>query len=309
MDKKTLNEMSVIVKTDKPAIKEQGVTLLIPAHNEEGGIAAVINDAKAALIPYLNNDPSRFEVFVVDDASTDATAQIAKDCGATVRTNKENLGYGASLKAGLRRAKFENIIITDGDDTYPAEVMPTMLDMLENCDQVVGARTGANVHIPWERKHAKIVLRKFAEYLACRKIDDLNSGLRAFKRDDALRFKNLYPAGFSFSTTITLAYLSNDLEIQYLPIDYRKRVGKSKLRPIRDTKNLFMTVFRCTIFFNPMRVAWPLTCLLSLIGLLVLLFARDSHGNILDSTVMLIACITIQVLLVGFIADLFARSR
>ena len=286
-----------------------GVTLLIPAHNEEGGITPVINDAKAALLPSLNNDPTLLEILVVDDASTDATAQRAEECGATVWHNKENLGYGASLKAGLRRAKFETIIITDGDNTYPASAMPIMLDMLKECDQVVGARTGANVAIPWERKHAKIVLRKFAEYLSGRKIADLNSGLRAFRRDDALRFRNLYPAGFSFSTTITLAYLSNDLEISYLPIDYLKRVGHSKLQPIRDTKNLFMTVFRCTVFFNPMRVAWPLALVIALVGLLILIFVRDVHGNILDSTVMLLASTALQILVAGFIADMFARSR
>lgn len=286
-----------------------GVTLLIPAHNEQDGIGPVIDEARAALLPYLGGDAERFEVLVVDDKSTDNTAAVAEAHGATVWRNKTNMGYGASLKAGLRRARFETIIITDGDNTYPAEAMPTMLDMLRDCDQVVGARTGANVQIPWERKHAKIVLRKFAEYLSGRVIDDLNSGLRAFRRSDALRFRNLYPQGFSFSTTITLAYLSSDLDISYLPIDYRKRVGHSKLHPIRDTKNLFMTVFRCTVFFNPMRVAWPLSVVLALAALLVLAFVRDANGNILDSTVMLLACTSLQMIVAGFIADMFARSR
>ena len=285
-----------------------GVTLLIPAHNEGTAIGTVINDAREQLVAYLGSQ-DLLEILVVNDASTDDTEKRARECGATVLNNPTNLGYGASLKAGLRHARFETIIITDGDNTYPAVHMPKILDMLKDCDQVVGARIGENVHIPWERKHAKIALRKFAEYLSHRKIADLNSGLRAFRRTDALRFRKLYPNGFSFSTTITLAYLSNDLEIKYLPIDYLQRVGKSKLRPIRDTKNLFMTVVRCTVFFNPMRVAWPVALLLAAIGLAILIFARDSAGNILDSTVMLFACMALQVLLFGFIADLFARSR
>lgn len=286
-----------------------GVTLLIPAHDEQDGIVPVIEDARAALLSVLGNDPSRLEILVVDDGSADATAERAAQCGAKVLRNPSNLGYGASLKAGLRRAKFETVIITDADNTYPASAMPVMLSMLEDCDQVVGARTGGHVQIPWERKHAKIVLRKFAEYLSGRKIDDLNSGLRAFRRADALRFRNLYPNGFSFSTTITLAYLSSGLDIAYLPIDYHKRIGHSKLHPVRDTKNLFMTVFRCTVFFNPMRVAWPLSVFLALVGVMILLFVRDAHGNVLDSTVMVFAMTSLQILIGSVVADMFARSR
>lgn len=280
-----------------------GVTVLIPAFNEENGIAAVVAEARAAIVG------RPVEILVVDDGSTDGTAARAREAGATVVTHAENLGYGAAIKAGLRRAAHDIILLTDADGTYPAVAMPRLLAMLDRYDMAVGARRGARVSIPIERRPAKWLLNRFAEYLACRKIPDLNSGLRAFRRADAMRFLNLYPSGFSLSTTITLAYLSSDLSVGYLDIDYHPRVGRSKIRPLRDTQRMFATVLRCTLFFNPLRVCLPLAAFLVVLAAIVLFGFVDSKGNVYDGTVSVLVMAAIQLVIVGFLADLMSRMR
>lgn len=285
------------------------MTLIIPAYHEEAGIGHVVADARAALAQVNELPESAWEVLVVDDGSTDATGREAATAGARVVRHRENRGYGASLKTGLRNARFETIVIADGDGTYPVSAVPELLAMLADCDMAVGARTGAEVHIPAIRKPAKWLLTMTAQFLAGRRIPDLNSGLRVFRRHEALRFENLYPAGFSFTTTITLAYLSSQLVIDYLPINYHKRVGSSKIRPIRDTKNLFITVLRSILFFNPLRVCLPLGMLLIGLALVFALFIRDSQGHVMDGTITVLVGTALQIIVIGFLADILARMR
>lgn len=283
--------------------------MLIPACNEEAGVGEVVRHVWAVLgtVPGLPAD--RTEVIVIDDGSSDKTAAVGAAAGATLVSHRMNTGYGASLKTGLRRAKFETIVITDADGTYPVESIPDLLRLLEDCDMAVGSRTGDDVHIPIERRPAKWLLNKTAEFLANQRIPDLNSGLRAFRRADALRFFSLYPRGFSFTTTITLAFLSSDLLVNYLPINYHRRTGKSKLRPIRDTKNLFLTVIRSILLFNPLRVCLPVCIGLIVLALLVAVGPRDEHGNIYDGTITILIVCALQIAIMGFLADILSRLR
>ena len=249
-----------------------------------------------------------YEILVIDDGSRDQTAAAAEGAGAHVIRHRQNIGYGAALKTGIRRAQFEVIVITDADGTYPVSETGALLHMLADCDMVVGSRTGLDVNIPWERRPAKWVLKMTAQFLAGRKIPDLNSGFRAFRRDDALRYMSLYPSGFSFTTTITLAYLSSDLLIHYMPINYHPRTGKSKIRPIRDTKNLFLTVIRSILFFNPLRVCLPAGFLLLFLAFIVSFF-RDEHGWIYDGSITILVVSALQIIIVGFLADILSRLR
>lgn len=286
-----------------------GVTLLIPAYHEEAGVGHVVADARAALAQVNGLTEDTWEVLVIDDGSRDETARQAASAGARIVRHRENFGYGASLKTGLRQARFETIVIVDADGTYPLSAVPELLAMLAHCDMAVGARTGREVHIPAIRKPAKWLLTMTAQILAGRRIPDLNSGLRAFRRHEALRYMNLYPAGFSFTTTITLAYLSNNLIVDYLPINYHERVGRSKIRPIRDTRNLFVTVMRAILFFNPLRICLPVGFTLLAISLIFALFIRDAEGRIMDGTITVLVVSAFQVFIVGFLADILSRLR
>lgn len=292
-----------------PSSATVGVSLLIPSYNEEGGVAGVVAQARQALTAVPGLPPDQWEVLVIDDGSSDGTAAEAEKSGARVIRHRENLGYGAALKTGLRRARFDTIVITDADSTYPVAATGQLLAMLADCDMAVGARTGADVNIPLARRPAKWVLKMTAQFLAGRRITDLNSGFRAFRRADAFRFMALYPSGFSFTTTITLAYLSSDLLVQYMPIDYYARTGRSKIRPLRDTKNLFLTVVRSILFFNPLRVCLPAGCLLLALALAIAIFIRDQNGRILDGTITILVVSALQIMIVGFLADILARLR
>jgi glycosyltransferase involved in cell wall biosynthesis len=291
--------------TPSHSFSARGLTVLIPAYNEEGAIAKVVSEVQRAAAQ--SGEP--IELLVIDDGSTDSTALRAVEAGARVVSHHENIGYGAALKTGIRAAEFDTILMLDADGTYPADAIPALLSELAQCDMVVAARTGSNVNIPAARKPAKWILLKTAEFLADRPIPDLNSGMRAFRRADGLRYLNLYPRGFSFTTTITLAFLSNDLRVSYVPIDYHERIGHSKLRPIRDTKNLFLTVIRCILLFNPLRVCVPVGLVLFAISLVFALFIRDSQGHIMDGTITILVTSGLQIIIVGFLADILSRLR
>jgi glycosyltransferase involved in cell wall biosynthesis len=169
----------------------------------------------------------------------------------------ENRGYGASLKTGIRRSRFDTIVITDADGTYPAHYIPELVAQLGEYDMVVGARTGENVAVPLVRRPAKWLLRVLAGYLAGRHIPDLNSGLRVMKKDLVRRFAHLLPAGFSFTTTITLAALCSSSLVRYSPIDYHARIGKSKIRP-GHAFDFTLLIIRTIVYFNPLKVFLPL---------------------------------------------------
>ena len=131
---------------------------------------------------------------------------------------------------------------------------------------VVGSRTGEDVHIPLVRRPAKWFLRKLAGFLAGRPIPDLNSGLRLMRRRSVERFLHILPSGFSFTTTITLAMMCNDLPVVYHPINYNRRVGSSKIRP-RHAGQFFLLILRTIVFFNPLKVFMPLGALFFLAAL------------------------------------------
>jgi glycosyltransferase involved in cell wall biosynthesis len=230
-----------------------GVSVVMPAFNEEQGVAQTI----IPLLAVLEGLDREYELIVVDDGSEDRTAECAAEAGARVLRSRINRGYGASLKLGIADARFDTIVIIDADGTYPASAIPRLLEHAHDCDMVVGARIGDDVNIPSERQFAKWVLRRLASYLAGQEIPDLNSGLRVIQRPLVDRFSHLLPSGFSFTTTITLASLCTDCIVHYEPIDYAKRVGKSKIRPTHAFDFLLL-ILRTVVFFNPLKVFLPL---------------------------------------------------
>ncbi|MGM0669328.1 MAG: glycosyltransferase family 2 protein, partial [Gemmatimonadota bacterium] len=240
---------------------DEGVSVVIPAFNEEAGISATLLELgevmKALDRPY--------EVLVVDDGSTDGTAELARSGGARVVEMPRNVGYGAALKFGIARALYDTIVITDADGTYPAQAIPTLLRFAGSYDMVVGARVGANVEIPAARKPAKWFLGHLASYLAGQSIPDLNSGLRVVRRALVERFEHLLPSGFSFTTSITLAALCSDTLVHYEPIDYRARLGTSKIRPSHAFDFLIL-ILRTVVYYNPLKVFLPLGAVLFLVG-------------------------------------------
>lgn len=284
----------------KPAPKPVDLSVVIPAYNEEKGIRKTVAEVERVLSAL----PIDYEVIVSDDGSTDETRREAEQSGARVITAPENGGYGSALKRGIAAGNSAFVAIIDADGTYPASSLPEMLEMAESADMVVGARDAAMTNVPFIRRPAKLILNGLANYLARRKIPDLNSGLRIFRRDSLTRFIPLLPMGFSFTTTITLCMICSDLRVVYLPIAYGQRIGQSKIR-YTDFFNFILLVVRAIVLFSPLRVFLPLGAVLFALGIFKLAY-DIVIGNLSETAIFgLLAAIMIWSL--GLIADMIAR--
>ena len=238
-----------------------GVTVVIPAYNEERGVAEVVRHVGEV----LTRAGITHEVLVVDDGSQDGTAAAARTTSAHVIQHGANLGYGAALKTGIRAARHSLICITDADSTYPSEQLPHLITEAQEADMVVGARLSGAVQIPMARRPAKWFLNMLANYLTDTRIPDLNSGLRVMRREMALAYFDILPDRFSFTTTITLAGLCDGYRLKFIPVEYRRRVGKSKIKPV-EALNFLILILRTMTYFRPLRILLPIAFALFLIG-------------------------------------------
>jgi glycosyltransferase involved in cell wall biosynthesis len=277
-----------------------GLTVLIPAYNEEGGIATVVDWIRRALEPAGLD----YEILVVDDGSVDRTAEIAAESGVRVLSHGGNRGYGEALKTGIQHAAHEWIAIIDADGSYPAEQIPELTRHLARADMVVGARTREGAAIPLIRRPAKKFLTWLASYLTGTKIPDLNSGLRIFRRRLALEFLHLLPSGFSFTTTITMCALNNGYVVQYVPIDYLPRTGSSKIRPLQDTLNFLLLILRMTLLFHPLKIFLPLGLFFFLTALITWGVGVFVAGRLFDNFILFQAELGTIAVMIGLLADL-----
>src|SRR5262245_55691286 len=283
-------------------IQAEPVSIIIPAYNERKAIGKVLD----RITHWLCEDGIKYEVIVVDDGSTDGTGELVKSKGFDVIRHPANRGYGAALKSGIRQAQYPLIAIIDSDGTYPEDALARLLGCMDEYDMAVGARIGDHVKIPIVRRPAKWFLKKLADYLSGFKIPDLNSGLRVFRRDLAERFFGIFPDGFSFTTTITLAALTNGYRVKFLPINYYKRTGQSTIRPMRDFLGFTLLIIRMIVYFKPLNVFLPVSAVLLVIGMAKAtfdFFHRSSFG--VASAIAILAAL--QIALMGLLADLITR--
>lgn len=282
------------------------LSVIIPAYNEE----KIISETIEGLKNQLSGLNLVYEIIVINDGSTDKTREILEKIPKIKTVNhSENRGYGATLKTGVKMARADSILIMDADGTYPYESIPELLKYAPDYDMVVGARTGKNVKLPLIRKPAKYVINKLANYLTNVKIPDLNSGLRIIKKSLIEKFFNILPDGFSFTTTITLAALTNGYTIKYVSINYSKRIGKSKIRPIRDTLNFFQLIIRTILYFNPLKIFVPFSIILFLSGVLIFVLSYLFTPKAMDVSTTVFIISAIQMLAVGMMADMISKKR
>ena len=280
-----------------------GLSVVVPAYNEEEAIGEVIDQIGLA----LQGAPFPYEVIAVDDGSRDQTAEILRRRPVRLLQHGRNKGYGAALKTGILAAEHRHVAIVDGDGTYDPGDLLKLAGLKQEFDMVVGARTGKDAKIPWARRPAKWFLTKLANSLAETRIPDLNSGLRIIDRQVAEKFFHILPSNFSFTSTITMAMLANGYSVKFVPTNYRRRKGKSKIRPLQDTVNFFSLVVRTALYFAPLKVFLPLS--LGLIGLSVFkMIVIDILliQNLTDSTLLLLLA-GIQLGMLGLLADLIDK--
>lgn len=280
------------------------VSVIIPVYDEEKAIGddldLIIRTMEASGYPY--------EVIVVDDGSTDRTAEIvAQRKEVILLRHPENRGTGAARTTGLKDAQGEIIVMTDGDGSYPNHDIPRLLSFIGEYDMVIGARRKEMGTYRWLRAPAKTLIGALASYLVGRRIPDLNSGFRAFKREIALGVLGLLPNTHSWVGTITLAFMSKGYAVKFIPIDYYKRKGKSKFHPLADSYNYLTLVVQTVMYFNPLKVFLPITLfLLTVGGLKTIHDIFKYYWHLAPSTVVILLS-AIQIGAFALLADLIVR--
>ncbi len=289
---------------DRKSEERPEVSIVIPCYNEEEAIGKVIDDIRAA----MEADPHTYEILVVDDRSADRTVEVARGKGIAVIRRPINGGSGATRKTGILEARGEIIVMLDGDGTYNAPDIPALLKEMPEFDQVNGARTSEEGTLKFLRVPAKWFIRRLAIYLSGTHIPDLNTGLKAFKRDIMLKYLWVIPDGFSCVTTMTLAFLCNGYAVKWVPTLYHKRIGKSKFHPIKDTSKYFFTVIRMIMYFNPLKVFLPAGFAVILLGMIrgfwdaLVLRKGLEQGDIMMIVVGFMTCV------MGLLADLIVAQ-
>ncbi|SDT03177.1 Glycosyltransferase involved in cell wall bisynthesis [Actinopolymorpha singaporensis] len=289
------------------------VSVILPCFNEEQHVLAEIERTVAA----METSGYSYEILAIDDASTDETLKVlrsAEDRFPRLRVIAfaTNGGSGTARRIGTQQARGDIVVWTDADMSYPNDLIPDLVAVLEQdgtIDQVVGARTSEQGSHRFLRVPAKWMIRKVAERLTNTEIPDLNSGLRAFRREVSLPYLRLLPAGFSCVTTITMAFLHNQHGIRYVPIPYAKRAGTSKFHFVKDAYRYILQVLRMVMYFNPLKVLMPPSLALLTLGCGKAVYDVVANPVRLASNTLLILLTGLIIASLALLADLIVRSR
>ena len=287
-----------------PLADELDVSVVLAVYNERGHLRDEIERIEKA----LDASPYTFEIIVVDDGSNDGSEHDLQTIdGIRLIRHTVNRGCGAARRTGTTAARGRVVVWTDVDMTYPNDLIPDLVAKLDGCDQVVGARRTEQGTKRIFRVPAKWFIRRLASYLTDTDIPDLNSGLRAFRRDVGMQFMHQLPAGFSCVTTLTMSFLSNGYQVKYTPIDYFPRAGTSKFHWWRDTKRYLLQVARMSLSYNPLKVFLPIGLTLLLVGIGKLVYDWISKDFRLAGNTLLVLIAAFQAIAVGLLADLIVR--
>jgi glycosyltransferase involved in cell wall biosynthesis len=289
------------------------VTIVLPCFNEGAHVLREIDRITAA----MNASEFTYELLCIDDASTDDTLEVLRDAQrryANIRLLpfRRNGGSGTARRIGTQQSRGEIVVWTDADMTYENERIPELVRILAedpSYDQVVGARTTEEGTHKWARVPAKWLIRKIAEHLTNQKIPDLNSGLRAFRREVSLPYLRLLPAGFSCVTTITIAFLSNQHDIKYVETEYAKRAGTSKFHFVRDAYRYILQVLRMVMYFDPLKVLMPIALWLIGVGVVKAIVDMVRHPFYFTANTVLLLVTGIMIGTLALLSDLVVRSR
>ena len=274
-------------------------SVVVPAYNEAASVGPLVAALRSAALWH--------QIIVVDDGSADQTAERAREAGATVVRHPYNKGNGAAVKTGIRTATGEYVLIIDGDGQHRAADAARIVSKLGEFDLVIGARS-AGTQASSARLLGNSALNWLASYLTGRKVPDLTSGFRAARRAHLREFLHLLPNGFSTPTTTTLAFIKAGYNVWFEPVEAESRVGKSKIKLVRDGAKFLMIVLKIVTLFSPLRVFMPisLTAFAAGAGYAVWTIATQSH--VTNSSVLLIM-LAVIVFLVGLVSEQIAALR
>jgi len=275
------------------------VSVVIPAMDEADGIGEVVLG--------LRRSDAWHEILVIDDGSSDATAERARAAGAHVIRHPYNKGNGAAVKTGIRNATGEFVLIVDADGQHPPEDARRIVARLGEYDLVVGARA-PSTQATLGRRGGNALLNRLAGYLTGRPVPDLTSGFRGARREYLREFLHLMPNGFSTPTTTTLAFMRAGYNVAFEPIDARARTGQSKIRFARDGARFLLILFKIITIFSPLRIFVPVSLVSFLVGVIYGLWNFAAYGRIPNGSVLLILFAVI-VFLVGLVSEQVSALR
>jgi glycosyltransferase involved in cell wall biosynthesis len=281
-------------------MNNQDVSIIIPAYNEGQSIAVVVGRIRK-LYP-------DFEIIVINDGSTDDTAEVAKASGALVYSHPQNIGNGAAVKSGIRFASGKILIFMDGDGQHRPEDIKDMLTHFPDYDMVVGARS-KNHQASWGRALANRIYNWFASYVAKFPIQDLTSGFRAVKSEIAHNFLYLLPNTYSYPTTLTLGVLRSGRSVKYISIHTENRKkGKSKIRIFRDGIRFFLIIAKICTLYSPFRIFLPISFMMFCLGLGYYIYTFLSWGRFTNMSALLFTT-SILIFMMGLISEQICQMR
>lgn len=279
------------------------VSIIIPAYNEGDCIGKIVRK----IYQTISKDYQEFEVIVVDDGSTDGTADHAEQAGAKVIRHPYNIGNGAAIKTGMRNAQGEVIVLMDGDGQHNTNDIPVLLHSMGTYDMVVGSRTSDSESI-LHRKIANKIYNLLASYITNKKIPDLTSGFRAVKKDIARKFLYLLPNTFSSPSTLTLSLLKAGYAVLFQPVKVSKRIGKSKISLLKDGIRFFLIISKIATLFAPLKVFLPASIAFFLSGIGYYLYTFYTVHRFTNMSLLLIVA-GVLFFLLGLISEQIAQLR
>lgn len=287
-------------------VAKHALSVVVPALNEAAGIGPVLD----RLVTVLGELGAPHEIIVVDDGSDDGTGEIARqNAGVRIIRHPQNAGYGASVYDGVLAARYERIVITDADGTYPIEALPELLHWARDYDMVVGARTGRAYRGSLFKFPARLAFGALCSFVTGTAIPDVNSGLRVMRRDLVLAFSDPLSRGMSFTTTMTLALLSNGYFVKFVPISYHQRIGSSKVRYVRDTLRASQILVQAITRYNPIKLFLALAALSALTGVIAVGVGWTLGMAVLWTIGALQLAAVLPLFGLGLVADLLRRQH
>lgn len=268
------------------------LSIIIPAKNEMASIGDVVAKARQRF--------PKAEVIVVDDGSTDETRNLAEKAGAQVIRHPESLGNGAAVKTGARAASGEILAFMDADAQHDANVFVPLLEKLaDGYHMVIGAR---NSHASVSRLFANGFYNELASLVSGRPIADLTSGFRVVRSEYFRRFLYLLPNGFSYPTTITMAFLRSGYPVGFVPIDTGQRTGKSHIRPVRDGLRFLIIIFKIATLYAPLKIFLPVSAVFFASGLGYYAYTYITMGRFTNMSLLIFSA-SVIVFLIGLISE------
>src|SRR6266545_4194825 len=276
------------------------LSIVIPVFNEANNLAALIGKVQALKLP-------QSETIVVDDGSTDGSAEIAMRAGANVVCHPYNIGNGAGVKSGIRAARGRLIVLMDGDGQHQPEDIPKLVAEASNYHMVVGARTKGS-KLRFHRNAANLLYNLLASYVTRFKVQDLTSGFRVLSRREALRFIDLLPNTFSYPTTLTLAFLRSGLTVKYVPIQSLYRAGQSKISLVSDGIRFLLIITKIATLFASFRVFVLVSAFFFFTGVGYYIFTYITEHRFTNMSVFLLTTAVI-IFMLGLVSEQIALLR